>query len=87
MGLENVNIIARGIKCFTTFGMFPTAKLIAVEPEASNFALLKKNTRNIDIKCIQSGIWWRNAKLTISKENIRGARWMDFNVQKLTAIF
>jgi FkbM family methyltransferase len=45
---------------------FPEAKIIAVEPEPSNFKLLKENTRNYkNIEVINSGIWNKLAYLRI----------------------
>ncbi len=45
---------------------FPNAKIISVEPESSNFSLLKKNTKNLDdIVLIQGGIWKRSTNLLI----------------------
>jgi FkbM family methyltransferase len=45
---------------------YPKAKIIAVEPEPSNFELLLKNTKNYkDIFCLRNGIWNRNCQLQI----------------------
>jgi FkbM family methyltransferase len=45
---------------------YPDAKIIAIEPEASNFDLLKKNTAPYpNVVCLQKGIWNREANLTI----------------------
>lgn len=45
---------------------FPDAKIIAVEPNSSNFTLLKENTVNYpNIKLINSGIWNKKALLKI----------------------
>lgn len=49
---------------------FPEAKIIAIEPEMSNFELLKKNTEKYDnIFCIRSGIWNTSTNLIIKDEN------------------
>jgi len=46
---------------------YPGAKIIAVEPESSNFELLVKNTKAYgDINCIRSGIWNKTANLKIT---------------------
>lgn len=46
--------------------LFPQAKILAIEPEASNFEMLLKNTRNHgNITCIKAGLWGRNAQLKI----------------------
>lgn len=49
---------------------FPDAKVIAIEPEESNFELLKKNTEKYnDIFCIKSGVWNKSTDLVIKEEN------------------
>jgi len=46
---------------------FPKAKIISIEPEASNFALLKKNTEAYDnIHLHQCGIWHSDTQLEIA---------------------
>jgi len=46
---------------------FPQAKIVALEPEASNFAMLKKNAANwSNIIPLQMGLWWRKADVTVS---------------------
>lgn len=41
---------------------YPEKKIIAVEPETSNFQLLKKNTKRFkNVICIQQGVWYRDA--------------------------
>ena len=50
---------------------FPNAKIIAVEPEKSNFELLKKNTEKYtNIFCVQSGIWNKSANLIIKDDSV-----------------
>lgn len=45
---------------------YPNAKIIAIEPEASNFTLLKKNTENYpNVICLNCGIWSRKTRLSI----------------------
>jgi FkbM family methyltransferase len=45
---------------------YPQAKIIAVEPEDSNFEVLEKNTRNVpNIRRIKAGLWYKNAPLKI----------------------
>lgn len=45
---------------------FPEAKIIAIEPEISNFELLKKNTEKYNnIFCIKSGVWNKSTNLVI----------------------
>jgi FkbM family methyltransferase len=36
--------------------MFPTALVIAIEPEESNFGLLSKNTEGLNVRCIQAAL-------------------------------
>lgn len=49
---------------------FPDAKIIAIEPEISNFELLKKNTEKYNnIFCIKSGVWNKSADLVIKEGN------------------
>jgi len=48
---------------------YPGCKIIAVEPEASNFEMLKKNTANYkDIKAVCAAVWYTNAALKIIDE-------------------
>lgn len=43
---------------------FPNSKIIAIEPEKSNFELLLKNTEKYpDIHCINCGIWHKTCSL------------------------
>jgi FkbM family methyltransferase len=49
---------------------FPEAKIIAIEPEFSNFKILQKNTEKYaDIHCINCGIWNRSTNLKISNQD------------------
>ncbi len=51
--------------------LFPNATIIAVEPEPSNFELLKKNTASYpNITCINSGIWTKKTALEIVDQGI-----------------
>jgi FkbM family methyltransferase len=36
--------------------MFPTALVVAIEPEASNFAMLEKNTQGLNVRCIRAAL-------------------------------
>lgn len=57
---------------------FPSAHIVALEPEPSNFDLLAKNTSSYpNITPLQSGIWNRNGFLRV--ENPHDAKW-DFRV-------
>jgi FkbM family methyltransferase len=45
---------------------YPKAKVIAVEPEGSNFELLLKNTKPFsDVLCLNKGIWNKSCRLQI----------------------
>lgn len=51
---------------------YPKAKIIAVEPDASNYSLLRHNTKSLGVICVKSGIWWRKAKLSVVHEGMGG---------------
>lgn len=52
---------------------YPNAKIIAVEPESSNFEMLQRNTEKYtDVHCVQSGIWNKTTNLKI---HTGGAHW------------
>ena len=44
---------------------YPNAKIVAVEPEDSNFSLLEKNLQEYDVQSIKSGIWYRETFLKV----------------------
>ncbi|MGE4288397.1 MAG: FkbM family methyltransferase [Salinivirgaceae bacterium] len=47
--------------------LFKKAKIIAIEPELSNFTVLIENVKRYkNIICLQKGVWYKSAKLTIS---------------------
>lgn len=47
--------------------MYPKAKIIAIEPESSNFALLQENVKNYpNVVCEKAGLWNKNTSLKIS---------------------
>ena len=53
---------------------YPEARILAVEPEASNFALLARNTRPYEnVTPIQAALWSRPVPLEI--ENPAGGHW------------
>jgi FkbM family methyltransferase len=54
--------------------LFPDAKIIAVEPEASNFELLKKNTESYpNIHLHKNGLWNKKTRLKI--EDVGCEKW------------
>jgi FkbM family methyltransferase len=52
---------------------FPRARIIAIEPDDDNFALLKKNTRGLNVLCLKQGLWHRDGHLRI--ENPEAGSW------------
>ncbi|OGI67955.1 hypothetical protein A2738_03860 [Candidatus Nomurabacteria bacterium RIFCSPHIGHO2_01_FULL_42_15] len=62
---------------------YSDAKIIAIEPEDSNFELLQKNTLNYNnIYCIQAALWGEPEKLKVV-EGDAGRHWA-FKVEKLS---
>ena len=62
---------------------FPEAKIIAVEPERSNFDLLVRNTKTYkNISCINAGVYGEDAPLVISD---RTAEKYAFRVERSTS--
>jgi FkbM family methyltransferase len=46
---------------------YPQARVLAIEPESSNFELLKENTAPYaNIVCIQAALWKSNTRITIT---------------------
>ncbi len=59
---------------------YPEARIIAVEPEASNHELLRVNTSGYaNISVLRAGLWHRRTRLTI--KNPTAAKW-GFQVQE-----
>jgi FkbM family methyltransferase len=55
-----------GLSALYYSSKYPQAKIIAVEPESSNFELLEKHTKYIpNVVRVKSGLWYRNAFLRI----------------------
>ncbi len=53
---------------------YPAAQIIAVEPEETNFEVLRENTRSyVNISRIQSGVW--NKKTLLQIENPQDEKW------------
>lgn len=51
---------------------FPQAKVVAIEPEQSNFDMLKRNTKMYeDVHCMNAGIWNKSTNIII-KDNDYG---------------
>ncbi len=55
-----------GLTCLYFKEQFPSARIIALEPDANNFDLLRKNTANLDgITCLQEALWHRDEPVEI----------------------
>jgi FkbM family methyltransferase len=53
---------------------FPGARIVAIEPDQTNFALLERNTRSYPtVKALRQGVWTHPAQLVI--ENPDDASW------------
>ena len=63
---------------------FPQARIVAIEPEESNFELLQKNTQAYpNVRCIKAGVWNSNVKLRITNLD-KDSKW-GFQVEETTA--
>jgi len=63
---------------------FPKARIIAVEPEESNFILLQKNTEAYpNVRCIKAGVWNFNTRLRITNLE-KDSKW-GFQVEETTS--
>lgn len=50
---------------------YPQAKVIAIEPEKSNYDMMVSNTRNYsNIKCLHKGVWKKSCMLEIIDESV-----------------
>ncbi len=48
---------------------YPTAQMVCIEPETSNYQMLQKNTReNENIELLKAGVWNKNAILKIEDQ-------------------
>ena len=81
--LKNVRLI---IDCGANVGysaayfltLYPEAKLIAVEPDSANFAILERNLKPYGdrVRLYQAGIWSHKTGLTVCRGTYRdGAEW------------
>jgi len=62
---------------------YPRAQIIAVEPERSNYQLLRRNTLHYaNIKCVNAGIWNNSCQLRIKNPTV--GKWA-FEVEESTA--
>lgn len=52
---------------------YPDAKIICIEPDPENFALLKKNVKDYDdVFCENRGLWYKDTKLKVSDKFGKG---------------
>ncbi len=66
--------------------LFPSAKIIAVEPEQNNFAVLAQNLGDYkDVSLLQKGIW--NKKVNLKISNLSSAEHWSFTVEETTEEF
>ena len=62
-----------GIASVMFADMYPEAKIIAIEPEKSNYNILKSNTKNLNnVETYRSAIWYENGQLGLNK---KGENW------------
>ena len=56
---------------------YPNARIISIEPDKENFALLQKNTSNYkNVTCINAALWYKEEKLDISNKEEKSAGYM-----------
>jgi FkbM family methyltransferase len=48
---------------------YPTAKIVAIEPEANNFALLLQNTKGLNVECLNAGLSSSRGRLKVIDPN------------------
>lgn len=57
--------------------MFPSAEIIAIEPQTDNFDLLKKNLEPYDkVECVHAALWYQQEKITIKNPDSLAASYM-----------
>jgi len=61
-GGANIGIF--GVMCRS---FFPEAKIIAIEPEKSNFVVLQKNTRGDGVICLNCALWSKEENLSLHR--------------------
>ena len=58
--------------------LFPSAKVIAIEPDAENFTVLRENLEHAgnDVQLVQAGVWSHNSPLVMERRTFRdGKHW------------
>lgn len=66
---------------------FPKARLIAIEPESGNFAMLRRNTEPYSgrTELLHAGVWSRSAGLVVERPDARGGKEWAFTVREASA--
>lgn len=70
-----------GVSSALFLSRWPTAKLIAVEPDPGSYALLQSNLRPYSAQCIRGAAWSRHTSLRLSRENGDGREWATMAVE------
>jgi FkbM family methyltransferase len=88
--LDNVKDAGLIIDCGANVGYssayflsrYPTCKVISIEPQADNFALLRRNLAPYGERCraIQAAVWWQVEPLNFKAAEMPGNEWA-FSVQ------
>jgi FkbM family methyltransferase len=57
--------------------LFPSAQIVAIEPQADNFNLLQKNLKPYEkVECIHAALWNKNEKINIKNPDSLAASYM-----------
>jgi len=64
-----------GVSSAFLLSRWPTARIIAVEPDPGSFALLQRNLSFYNAQCIQGAVWGRHTQLTLSRAFGDGREW------------
>ncbi len=63
-----------GLACVFFAKRFPDARIVALEPEAGNYQLLKKNTSALpNVACLRSALWPREELLDVTDPGLGAA--------------
>ncbi|MDD6170412.1 MAG: FkbM family methyltransferase [Lachnospiraceae bacterium] len=49
---------------------YPKANFYCIEPERSNFEILKKNVESLNAKCFNAGVWWKTGRLNVTQTEL-----------------
>ena len=94
-GLDDVTEAGFIIDCGANVGYsavyllsrFPKARLVAIEPERSNFEALRRNTAAFGdrITCLQAGVWSHPAGLVVEEHDTKQGKEWAFTVREANA--